>query len=398
MTDLQRINNWFDSGRLVRPSSDVINFIDLVRALAHLTGAEGMETGPGVKELCRKIGQAENYIFVLVDGLGVDLIQKLPEKSFLRTHMVGQLQSVFLSTTATALSALATGQWPCAHGVPGWWTYLEESDISVITLPFKERTTERPLEEFGISMEVLFPMRSMWPRLRYDTLSVLPSEIVGSTYSRYALGDTASTGYVNMSGAIQTVLERILSTQRSSFLYLYLPQLDDLMHEKGTDHIDVRKFLLTLSKTLGNMVEVLPEQTRIIISADHGMINVPDEHQFIISVNDPLRSHLRCPPTGEPTVPIFHVREGHEKTFASEFTSRFGDHFALLIPEEIERLHLLGPGPLSQVMKRRLGQFIGIPPHPATFRIQTYRGRSSSHIGRHGGLSKAEMYIPLILA
>jgi len=398
MTDLDRVRRWFDIGRLVRPSADVINFVDLVRALAHLTGAEDMETGPGVKELCRKIGHAENYILVLVDGLGVDLLQKLPEKAFLRTHMIGQIQSVFLSTTATALSALATGQWPCAHGVPGWWTYLEESDISVITLPFKERTTERPLEEFGISMEDLFPIHSIWPRLKYDTQSVLPAEIVGSTYSRYALGETTSTGYVNLSGAIQTVLERILYASRSSFIYLYLPQLDELMHEKGTNHKDVRKFLITLSKTLGNLIEVLPKQTRIVISADHGMINVPYEHQLIIFENDSLRPHLRCPPTGEPAVPIFHVCEGHEETFAAEFTSRFGDHFALLIPEEIERLHLLGPGPLSQVMKRRLGTFVGISPHPATFRIQTYRGRSFSHIGRHGGLSKAEMYIPLILA
>ena len=164
MTDLERVRRWFDTGRLVRPSADVINFVDLVRALAHLSGAEDMETVPGVKELCRRIGHAENYIFVLVDALGVDLIQKLPEKAFLRTHMIDQLQSVFLSTTATALSALATGQWPCAHGVPGWWTYLEESDISVITLPFRERSTERTLEEFGISMEDLFPMHCKPPQ------------------------------------------------------------------------------------------------------------------------------------------------------------------------------------------------------------------------------------------
>ena len=72
MTDLERVRRWFDTGRLVRPSADVINFVDLVRALAHLTGAEDMETGPGVKELCRKIGHAENYIFVLVDDIERD--------------------------------------------------------------------------------------------------------------------------------------------------------------------------------------------------------------------------------------------------------------------------------------------------------------------------------------
>ncbi|MBW2090764.1 MAG: hypothetical protein JRI34_01390, partial [Deltaproteobacteria bacterium] len=76
---------------------------------------------------------------------------------------------------------------------------------------------------------------------------------------------------------------------------------------------------------------------------------------------------------------------------------RFGDHFALLSPEEAERLELLGPGDLSPVTRRRLGTFIGIASNPSLFYIRTSQKKGPEIIGHHGGLSSEEMYVPLIL-
>ncbi len=96
-------------------------------------------------------------------------------------------------------------------------------------------------------------------------------------------------------------------------------------------------------------------------------------------------------------MPIFHVREGHREQFAAQFAARFGGHFALLAPEEIECMRLLGPGELTPVTKRRLGTFLGIAPQPAKLYVHPCDRCSPENIGVHGGLSSAEMDVPLIL-
>jgi len=397
MSEMERVQSWFDSGLLVRPSADTLNFVDLVHALAHLTGAGNAPPGPGARKLCEMIGPADHYVFVLVDALGMAQLRTLPPEAFLPKHLVAQLQAVFLSTTAAALTTLATGKWPCFHGVPGWWVYLEELGISAITLPFQERLTRRGLSELGVSAETLFPVPSIWTNAKYECLTVLPSNIADSTYSRYASGDTPRVGYTELPEAFATVREAIKDARNPTSVYLYLPHLDQVSHRNGTEDVETRRLIATLNEALAGLTARLGGKARIIISADHGQADVPDERRVILPEDDPLAVHLQSQPCGEPSVPIFHVREGHTEQFAAEFAARFGECFALLTAEEVERMRLLGPDELSAVTRRRLGTFVGIAPSPGKIYVQPCDGCRPENIGVHGGLTSAEMDVPLIL-
>jgi len=398
MTQIDRLMEWFEAGRLVRPSAQTLNFVDLIRALFRLAGVPAVEGGPGVDALCGEIGTAEHYLFIVVDGLGLDSVLHLPEESFLRTHLRDRLQAVFFSTTAAAMPTLATGEWPCKHGSPGWWAYLEEFDVSAEVLPFQERESERPLTDLGVAAGDVFPIPSVWPRMKHRPLSVLPSRIAESVYTRHSTGETTRFGYTGLFDAVALVRDAITRADAPTFTYLYLPQLDSASHEKGTDHRRVYELLLTLDGIIAGLVRSLDGRARVVVTADHGQANVDSEHRFILEAHDPLAPLLRCCPTGEPTVPIFHVRPGCEARFAVEFLGRFAEHFALLEPAEIEGLGLLGPGPLSPVMKRRLGDFVGIGCRPAKFYIRPCVGSHPNYIGVHGGLTPAEMNVPLVLA
>ncbi|MBW1709392.1 MAG: alkaline phosphatase family protein [Deltaproteobacteria bacterium] len=397
MTGLELVSQWFDSGQLVRPSVEAEDFLDLTRALACLSGIEDMCDGSKVEELCREIGPADHYVFVLIDALGADLVESLPQNAFLRVNMKRRLQSLFPSTTASVLTSLATGMWPCSHGVSGWFMYLEEADISVISLLFVERNTRRSLEELGLSAQDLFPVPSFWPYLRHEPHTVLPAAIVDSVYSNYSSGETQCLGYPDLSGAIEITSKLVLKASRPSLTYLYLPQFDETAHVKGKEHEQTRQILLTINEHLDELAKSLAGRVRIVISADHGVVTVPEERRFVLSGDDPLNRYLRCQPTGEPTVPVFHVHGGHEEAFTEEFTERFGNHFALLLPEDAERLRLFGPGDLSPITKSRLGSFIGISRKPSVFYIRTKQKKGPVIIGYHGGLSSEEMHVPLIL-
>jgi hypothetical protein len=395
--DVDRLIKAFHSGQLVRPSARVLNFVDLVNAIAFLAGAKGVQSAPGEETLCRKIGNGEHYLLVLVDGLGLDLLHRLPGDSFLRSNTVGALQAVFLSTTATALTTLATAQWPCSHSVPGWWTHLEDWGITAVTLPFMERFTKKPLAELGVPVQNLFTLPSFWPRLKHQPLSILPEDLVDSTFSIYACGGTARAGYKDLTDAIKTACESVLGASGPHMTYLYLPQVDDLSHDKGPEHHAVRDLLFALDQQLSDLVEAAAGRARIVITADHGQVQVSASKRFLLGEEDSLLSYLQCPPSGETNVPIFHVHRGQESSFVAEFSERFGRHFILLAPRDVERLRLLGPGDLSPAMRARMGTFVGIAQEPACICFGPPEESGSENNGVHGGLSRAEMAVPLII-
>jgi hypothetical protein len=370
--------------------------VDLVRALAVLGGADNVKAEPGTGALCRRIGPAEHYVLVLVDGMGMKQLKILPEGSFLRSSVVERLQSVFLSTTATVLTTLGTGHWPCTHGVPGWWTYLDRQGIRAVTLPFTDSSTGKSLEEFGISPEEFFPVPSFWPHLRYRPLSIMPEEICNSTYSQYVTGGTFRLGYAGIHDALEKATAAILAAPEPSLTYLYLPQLDTLCHKKGTGDKGVSQLLQDLDRSIHRFTAGLAGRARIMITADHGHTDIPRERIWLLE-DEALTSCLCAAPTGEPNVPIFHVLPGREAQFAAEFHDRFGNSFALLRPEEIEGLGLLGPTALSRTMKARLGTFVGIPAEPAAICAGPPEKSGFLNVGFHGGLTPAEMFICLIV-
>jgi hypothetical protein len=286
----------FQSGYLVKPGVQGLSFVDLVNALARLAGLEGAEASPGAVSLCRKIGKAEHYLFVLVDGLGMNLVHRLPRYSMLRSAAVAELQAVFLSTTASALATLATAQWPCFHSVPGWWTRLERPGITAVTLTHTERTTQKSLSEFGVTVEELFPWISFWPRMHYEPLSVLPAEIVDTHFSIHARGGTARIGYTDLKEAVKITSEAIWSAPGPSFTYLYLPQVDTLSHREGPEHEAVVDQVLVLDQALAKLVVALAGRARIVISADHGQAQVPEADRFVLFDDDPILRHLKCAP------------------------------------------------------------------------------------------------------
>lgn len=394
----RRVLEWFDSGQLMRPGGEEPGFVDLVRALGSWGGADGLDSGDHVRRLRDLIGPAERVVFVLVDGMGSRILEKAPAGGLLRSHTVADLKAVFPPTTAAALTTLATARWPGEHAVVCWWHHLPRLGLSVTTLPFTERWSGRSLAGSGVRPEDVYPMPSFWGRMTRSTLTVLPKQITDSVFSRYAVAETERTGYTGLGEAFDVVATRMASGDGPRFVYLYLPHVDALVHRAGTEDTEVAALLGVLDGQLTRLRAALDDRTRLVVSADHGLVTVPAERQVVLDANDRLMETLLCPPTGEPTVPILHARPGCEVEARRLFTERTGDAFAMLTPDEAEELRLFGPGPLSAEARARLGTYFGVAGEPAAVYTRSPGGTVKKHVGLHAGLSPAEMWIPLIVA
>ena len=80
MSDVQTLLNLYDSSRLLRPTAERPGFVDLIRALGRLIGAEEItDTKWSTWTSVKDIDIATHYLLVLLDGVGVDLLGSLAD-------------------------------------------------------------------------------------------------------------------------------------------------------------------------------------------------------------------------------------------------------------------------------------------------------------------------------
>jgi hypothetical protein len=392
VSDIDRLLRWFEEGALVRPAADAPNSVDLSLALASLAGAPDVQLTRSAAAIAKAIGPAEHYIFVLVDGLGMNLLESAPE-SFIGSHVAMELQPVFPSTTAAALASLATGRWPAEHAAVAWWTHLPEAGLTATIMPFVERYSGRPLQEFGVTPESVFPHGSRLAVYSRDVRSFLPANIASGAFSSFASGGTPIDGYTTFAEGVDMVVRRIEAARGPTYTYLYTPSVDAAEHRSGPGSAEVAAQLAEKDAQVARLAAALDGRARIALSSDHGVMEVPDSGRNILRKGDALLELLDVPPSGEPRVPFFHVREGWGERFEAAFRERYGDRFALLTVDEAERLELFGPGKLSSTARARIGTHIGITAEAA---VLVYEPAAWLR-GYHGGLARAEMRVPLAI-
>ena len=393
MSDVARLRSWLGEGRLVPVRIDAPGTVHLGRALAHLCGVSGIELDAPARRIAGAVGPADHYVFVLVDGLGMNLVETLAAGSFLRSRVAMELRSVHPSGTPSGLTSLATGLWPGVHGVVGWYEYFAGRDLSVITLPFVERFNKRPLSTHGVFGRDLFPARSRLAQMDRDVASFVPREINGTVYSRYFAGDQPGYGYSTLPKAVRDVARHIERATRPTYTYLYVPFVDQAEHAHGVFSRETRQALAMVDAELSRLGEGAPAGTRIVVTADHGQIDVADADTCELPDDDRMLGLLRAAPSGDPRVPLFHVQPGREAAFEAMFRDRFGERFVLLTTDELVSIQLLGPS-VSPRTRALLGDYTAIP---GTNSVLRHRPESPMR-AYHGGMAAGECQIPLIVA
>lgn len=400
MTDVWRLTEAFERGDLVRPSADEPGLVDLALALADRADVPGVSGTAHSAALAERIGVAEHLVFVLVDGLGDGLLESEPSAEFMRAHRTMVLRSTFPSTTAVALTSMATGAWPARHGILGWWTYLPSLGDSVTVLPFARRLDDAPLDDLGVAVEELFALPSMWARGTRDATCIQPARIAGSIYSSYAHGGRTCTPYGSLRQAFDAVIAHVLNSDGPTYSYLYLPQVDGAAHEHGLRSPEVRGAITGIDRELARCAERLEGVARIVLTSDHGHLEAPPERRHPIREEDALGRMLDGLPSGDLRAPVFRIIAGQSDAFAAAFRERFGDRFALLTPGEIDDLRLLGPEPLTEETRARLGNFMAISLGSDIFAFLAAGGESHAMVqpSHHSGMSPQEVLVPLVVA
>jgi hypothetical protein len=395
--EIQHIHALLKSQELSHPlSSQKPTTIEVFSALRDLCGPPAETTTAATEAVEDFIGEHTHYVIVLVDGLGDTFSRFFPEGGFFTQSERLPLITGFPSATAPLLTSFATASWPCEHGISGWNTYFREISRTISVLPGTERGTGTLCSELRLSYSDLIPSESWYSSRKSSMLSILPAKIGQQDFSVWARGNTPYKPYTKLSQAGKSIQQHIRKCKTGrSFTYCYIPSLDHIVHRYGCSSQETEQQIILIDSWLQKLAKNLPQSACLLVTADHGLIDIKPENRHIISDKDPIMRFLIAPPSGETSVPVFHVIPGHEANFRKYFAStKAGQDFTLLTPREAEQLHLFGPDLLGPIMRSRLGSFVGIAAKPATIEYQE-EAIDPPFAAIHGGMRPEEMFVSL---
>ncbi len=389
----------FAEGNLLRPRPEVRNLVDMSRAVGQLCGVDGLDLSENARGITEAVGDADHIVLALVDGLGMNLLERLPADSFLRRNLWEQMQTVFPSTTAVALTSLTTGEWPQDHAVTGWWTQLPALGSAATILSYTARSNNQDLLKRGIPPEVAFPVESLWKSMPRDVQVIVPKAISNSVYSRYFSGGRETIGYESLSNGVDAAARHISESEGKTFTYLYSSRVDSEAHMYGMTRPQVQHALSEVEREIERLARLVGDKARIVVTADHGFLDAPPPKRHTLRVDRQLQPMFRLMPSGDARVMYLYTLEWARERVRRYFEQRFEQVFMVVDMEDAIKIQLFGPTEPTEETRERLGDLVVVSSGADVLEYNASRGsgRMLKLNGHHSGLTPDEMLIPLII-
>jgi hypothetical protein len=360
----------------------------------------------------------ENVVLLLCDGLGYNEWQRQSNKGFFgalsKKGSVRPITTVFPSTTAAALTTVCTGLTPQEHGLPEWYVYMEELGEVVVTLPFTR------VGEFGrdtlkgeLDPSSLFDGRTIFQRLKEGGVTCMSStnrSLANTAYSRISRAGSDVMAYASASDLTVSLRRFVEGSTGPNFVYVYWSFVDTIEHIYGpnTDEAQVEASLISHALEEGFLSKLGREaakKTLILVTADHGQLNVDPKEVLYMNRFVKLTKSLKRAPSGKMIPPWGSARDSYMSVDeerldqTKEYLEKKLEGIAsVLKTEDAVNQGLFGINKPSRKFRRRVGNLMVLPHGKKTVWFRYKKGDSLNLRGHHGGLTEDEMTIPLAAA
>jgi Type I phosphodiesterase / nucleotide pyrophosphatase len=178
-------------------------------------------------------------------------------------------------------------------------------------------------------------------------------------------------------------------------LYAYLGDQDLIGHKYGPSSDPWRMQLTLIDRTLAMVAERLPRGTTMVVTADHGMVGVPDEARVDYDAEPVLRQDV-VTLAGEGRARFIHTAPGRAAAVAERWQQRLGAGVSLMTVDDIVAAGWLGPEPPGPAIRARLGDLVAV----SRDRTTVVRRRAERYLatmrGQHGARTDDELLVPLL--
>lgn len=325
---------------------------------------------------------ADQVVLLVLDGLGWLQLQDRRERAPVLSGMAGgPITTVAPSTTSTALTSITTGLTPGQHGVIGYRMHIDGDVLNVLRWQVNGRDAREPIPPEKV--------QGIEPFLAQRPAIVTKAEFRNTGFTVAHLDRTRFTGY-RMPSTMVSEVSRLLG-EGEPFVYAYYDGIDKVAHEYGfAPAYDAE--LHSVDRLVGDLIEALPPGAVLVVTADHGQVEVGDR---LIPLHPDVATTMSMQ-SGEGRFRWLHARPGRAAELLTATRDHHGDTGWVASLEQVLDEHWFG-AEVTQAARSRLGDVALVARDDVAYADPDDSGPFEL-VGRHGSLTRAEMLVPLLAA
>ncbi|WP_165989827.1 alkaline phosphatase family protein [Streptomyces sp. YIM 98790] len=349
-------------------------------------GAAGAAGGAGLA-----LEPADRVCVFLVDGLGWEQLRAHTELApFLSSLLPGAapLTAGFPATTAASLASVGCGLPPGVHGLAGYRVLDPDTGGLMNQLRWDPYTDPQLWQ----------PYPTVFQRAHAAGVAVSQVSAPGFEHTpltRIALSGGSYLGRTD-AGERMDLAARRLAADGRTLVYTYYAELDGAGHRYGTGSAEWRGQLRHVDGLAQRLAEQLPPRSALYITADHGMVDVPQtpEARWDFDTDWELRAGVALL-GGEGRARHVYAVPGAAADVHAVWSEVLAGAAWVATREEAVELGWFGPVVEPRVLPR-IGDVVVAMTGDAAIVASTTEPNESALIGMHGSMTTAEQLVPLL--
>jgi predicted AlkP superfamily pyrophosphatase or phosphodiesterase len=325
---------------------------------------------------------------ILVDGLGAQNLRVAgAHAGYLNSQPTESAMCWFPATTATSITSFATGTSPSTNGFLGYQVY--------------DRANQKP-------MNLLSGWANFEEGFKYQASQTIAEQAISKNIQMHTVapsayersGFTAATMRGSVFHGMDSIEQRfeeaknLLEEPSPKLIYLYVPELDQLAHAKGSESLAWLNLLEDLDALVKSFTLALPKSVGVLLTADHGVVDVPKSSHIYLDEVLPASSFRFV--GGDTRALYLYLQEGIDlEGVKNLLRESYEGSCYLATPRE-----LVAANYWSELSAKSEN----VAPDLVLFakkRVALYhrgfaKAKSLEMIGHHGSISPEELAVPLL--
>lgn len=332
---------------------------------------------------------ASRYCVVVIDGLGWNLLRAHPVAAPFLASLSGRaITATTPSTTATSLTSLGTGLAPGRHGMLGYTTRAPGGNVLFNALRWEPDLDPRAYQPNPTVIE-----RAVAAGVAATVVSERKFRNSGLTAAALRGPFRGANSYGER---VATAVRALTSAERGApaLVYVYDGDLDYTGHGNGCGSPAWRYQLGVVDRFVEELADALPPDTVLVVTGDHGMVDVAPERRVDIDQVPALRDGVALV-GGEARFRHVYTHEGAADDVRASWREVLGDRAVVRLRDEAVAAGWFGAMDARNV--ERIGDVVVAMVGDNAVEYTSVFPREARLIGLHGSLTDDEMLVPLLV-
>jgi hypothetical protein len=324
---------------------------------------------------------ADAVVLLVLDGLGWSAVQDHAQLMPRLSGMDGAaITTVAPSTTATALTSIATGLAPAQHGILGYRMLVGDDVLNVLRWSAANRG--RLPEPNDVQRYA--------PFLGREVPVVTRTEFRETGFTRAHLRGARFAGWHTTVGLIEQCVRAVDAGE--PFVYAYYPGIDSIAHEFGLRDGVFARELAFVDRFVGELADALPSSAALLVTSDHGQVHLEADSWIDV----PELSELTTAMAGDGRFRYLYAPPGGARELLALARELVSDRAWVWSRAELLELGVFGDDATGTVAGR-IGNVVLAAREPVAF-VDPALPKERTLRSGHGSLTPDEMYVPLLAA